>query len=57
MRWMTMLFFLLLPFLVRAGTDSGSILLYNDTPFILTAIVQASDGTYLGQFSVQPGQQ
>lgn len=40
-----------------AGVDDGSLLLYNDSPFILTAVVQASDGTYLGQFNVQPGQQ
>lgn len=51
------LLFLLLPFLARAGTTDGSILLYNDTTFILTAVIQASDGSYLGQVSVQPGQQ
>ena len=39
------------------GVDSGTVLLYNDSPFILTATVQASDGTYLGQFSIQPNQQ
>lgn len=39
------------------GVDSGSILLYNDSPFILTATIQASDGTFLGQFSIQPNQQ
>lgn len=47
----------ILPAALFAGVDSGSILLYNDSPFILTAIVQAADGTYLGQFTVQPGQQ
>jgi len=51
------LIFLLLPFLARAGTNDGTILLHNDTTMILTAIIQASDGSYLGQFSVQPGQQ
>lgn len=51
------LFFLLLPLLARAGTNDGAILLHNDTAMILTAVIQASDGTYLGQFSVQPGQQ
>ena len=49
--------FLLVPLLGSAGTNDGSILLHNDTTMILTAVIQASDGTYLGQFSVQPGQQ
>lgn len=40
-----------------SGVNSGTILLLNDTPFILTAIIQAADGTYLGQFSIQPNQQ
>lgn len=44
-------------FLFGSGVDRGGVLLYNDTSFILTASVQASDGTYLGQFTVQPGQQ
>ena len=35
----------------------GTVLLYNDSPFILTATVQASDGSFLGQYSIQPGQQ
>ncbi len=54
-----MVIFLLccLPALLRAGTNDGSIYLLNDSPFILTAIIEASDGTYLGQFTVQPGQQ
>ncbi|MEN9654341.1 MAG: hypothetical protein RL235_453 [Chlamydiota bacterium] len=43
--------------LFAGGIDSGSVLLYNDSPFILTATIQASDGTYLGQFTVQPNQQ
>jgi len=49
--------FLLTPFLLRAGTNEGSILLHNDTTIILTAIIQASDGRFLGQFSIQPGEQ
>ncbi|MES2274353.1 MAG: hypothetical protein V4487_09210 [Chlamydiota bacterium] len=57
MRILCILFLLFFPFLAKAGTNDGSILLYNDSPFILTATVQASDGSYLGQFSVQPGQQ
>ncbi len=48
---------LFLPVILFAGVDNGTLLLYNDSPFILTAIVQAADGTYLGQFNVQPGQQ
>ncbi len=47
----------LLPILSFAGTNSGSVLLMNDSSFILTATVQASDGTFLGQFTIQPGQQ
>ena len=47
----------LFPLVLRAGTNDGTILLHNNTTFILTAIIQASDGSYLGQFSVQPGQQ
>jgi hypothetical protein len=56
MRWMWFILSLL-PFLLNAGTNQGAILLHNDTTMILTAVIQASDGTYLGQFSVQPGQQ
>ena len=52
-----LLFLLLLPFAAIAGTNEGSILLYNDSVHILTATIVASDGSYLGQFSVQPGQQ
>ena len=44
-------------FSLWAGSDSGSVMLLNDAPFILTAVIQAADGTYLGQFSIQPGQQ
>lgn len=51
--WIVLLF----PFLARAGTDDGTILLHNDTTMILTAIIHAADGRYLGQLSVQPGQQ
>jgi len=51
------LFFFLLPLTAMAGTNDGSILLMNDSPFILTASIQAADGTFLGQNTVQPGQQ
>ncbi len=53
MRWL----FFLLPLLLTAGTNDGTLLLHNDTTIILTAVIQASDGTYLGQFTVQPAQQ
>lgn len=36
---------------------SDSVLLMNDTQYILTATVIAADGTYLGQQTVQAGQQ
>ncbi|HEV7738367.1 MAG TPA: hypothetical protein VGO47_13465 [Chlamydiales bacterium] len=52
-KWLIILLF---PFLI-AGTNQGSILLYNDSTYILTATIQAADGTYLGQFTIQPGQQ
>lgn len=50
-------FLLILPFCIYAGTNDGGIMLQNDSPFILTATIQASDGTFLGQFSIQPKQQ
>lgn len=53
-RLMALLF---VPLAMFAGVDTGSILLYNDSPFILTATIQASDGTFLGEFTVQPSQQ
>lgn len=54
LRWIALL---LLPIWARAGTNDGTLLLHNDSTVILTAVIQASDGSYLGQFSVQPGQQ
>lgn len=45
------------PLVLSAGVDNGTMTLFNDSPFILTAVVQASDGTFLGQFTIQPGQQ
>jgi hypothetical protein len=54
---MRLIWFLLFPFALFAGTDDGTVLLMNDSPFILTATILASDGTFLGQFSIQPGQQ
>ncbi|MBI3900999.1 MAG: hypothetical protein HY324_02475 [Chlamydiia bacterium] len=51
------LFFFLIPVASWSSSDSGSIMLINDSPFILTATIQAADGTYLGQFTIQPGQQ
>jgi hypothetical protein len=51
------LIFLSLPLCAIAGTNDGTILLYNNSIYILTATIQAADGTYLGQFTIQPGQQ
>ena len=47
----------LFPIFAFAGTNDGSILLLNDSSFILTATIQAADGSFLGQLTVQPGQQ
>ena len=41
----------------QSRAPTGSLFLYNDTAFILTATVQASDGTFMGESSIQPGQQ
>ncbi len=54
---MRVLWIFLLPLALFAGTNDGTLLLLNDSPFILTATIQASDGTYLGQYTMQPGQQ
>lgn len=35
----------------------GTITLMNDSPYILTATVYASNGEYLGQLTLQPGEQ
>lgn len=56
MRNKILFWFLSVP-LAWAGTNDGTILLLNDSPFILTATIQASDGSYLGQYTIQPGQQ
>src|SRR3989344_1097470 len=56
-RWLRKICFSLCPLFLWAGTNDGSIMLINDAPFILTAVIQAADGTFLGQFSIQPGQQ
>lgn len=52
-----LLFTLFLPLAAMAGTNDGTVLLYNDSIHILSATIVASDGSYLGQFTVQPGQQ
>lgn len=56
LKYCTALLFLPL-WILAGGVNSGSILLYNDSPYILTATVQASNGIYLGEFSIQPNQQ
>ena len=51
MRWVFL-------FLVSAlFATEGTLFLLNDSPFTLTAIVQAADGTMLGQEVLQPGEQ
>lgn len=51
------LFFSLMNFLYASSSNSGSVLLMNDSPFILTATILAADGSYLGEVTIQPGQQ
>jgi hypothetical protein len=40
-----------------APTIQGTIILLNDSPYILTAGVYANSGDYLGQVTLQPGEQ
>ena len=40
-----------------ATTIPGTITLMNDSPFILTASVYTHSGDYLGQITLQPGEQ
>ncbi len=40
-----------------APSTPGSLMLLNDSPFILTATVYAKSGEYLGQVTIQPGAQ
>ena len=35
----------------------SNIILINDSPFTLTAVIQSQDGTFLGQKVLQPGEQ
>jgi hypothetical protein len=49
--------FLGYPVLVWSGTNDGTLLLLNDSAYILTATIQAADGSFLGQYTIQPGQQ
>lgn len=50
-------FVLACPFLVWGGTNDGTLLLMNDSAYILTATIQAADGSFLGEYTIQPGQQ
>ncbi len=52
---MKKLFFLFLLFAFSVG--ASSLVLYNDTPYELTAVVYSASGVYLGQTVVQPGEQ
>jgi hypothetical protein len=40
-----------------ASLWAESLTLYNDSPFPLTAVVQAADGSTLAQITLQPGEQ
>ena len=42
---------------LNATTYQGNITLHNDSPYILTASVFTHSGAYLGQVTLQPGQQ
>lgn len=44
-------------FLIPLYILADGVSLYNDTPFELTATVEAADGTLLGQITIQPGVQ
>ena len=44
-------------FFAAASLFAESLFLINDSPFELTAIVQAADGSFLAQLSLQPGEQ
>lgn len=52
-----LLLFLLCSFAWASPPVQGQITLHNDSPYILTASVFANSGEYLGQITLQPGQQ
>lgn len=55
-RWLfVLLFFLQVP--LFATQIPGTIILLNDSPYILTASVYTQSGEYLGQTTLQPGEQ
>lgn len=39
------------------AVEASSLLLLNDSTYTLTAVVQAANGIYLGQITIQPGEQ
>lgn len=50
-------FLLFQSFVYAATSFPGEITLVNDSPYILTASVFTNSGAYMGQVSLQPGQQ
>lgn len=50
-------FLLMLIFPMATWAIPGTITLYNDSPYILTATVYTNSGDYLGQSVLQPGEQ
>lgn len=55
--WLFFLMLICLPPAIWATQIPGTIILLNDSPFILTATVYAHSGDFLGQATLQPGEQ
>jgi hypothetical protein len=54
---MKKLLFLAFFFFVASKVFAGTLVLFNDSPYELTAIVYSANGTFLGQLIIQPGMQ
>lgn len=46
--------YLLAVLLLSSGLFSGSVRLYNDSPYKLRAVIRGADGTYLGEMVILP---
>jgi hypothetical protein len=55
--WPVFLFLMFFQASLWATTIQGTITLMNDSPYILTATVYTHSGDYLGQVTLQPGEQ
>ena len=55
--WIVFLFLFFFQASLWANTYQGTIALLNDSPYILTATVYTHSGDYLGQVTLQPGEQ